>query len=241
MFRANYGRAIRAPNYTETDSPLSQNFASFQDPCATAQLSQGTSDRQANCQADLGANLNNTAFQTKVAGTYSLEIQSGGNPNLTAETSNSLTIGAVIQPRFIPGLAITIDYYDIKVDNVISSVGAQAIVNNCYDLPAGNPFCSQFERFAGPGTGPNGEVPGEILVGSLIEGPINYAKRVRKGIDFDITYRKQLAPATYLNLRLSTRTVLPLATSRIRPIPISRTAYFRNSAIPRMSWFCTRT
>ncbi|RJX68055.1 TonB-dependent receptor [Tsuneonella suprasediminis] len=200
-FRANFGHAIRAPNYTETDSPLSQNFASFQDPCATVRLTQGTDNRQAACQAALGANLTNTSFQTKVSGTYSLEIMSGGNPNLTAETSDSLTIGAVFQPRWVPGLAITVDYYDIKVNNVISSVGAQAIVNNCYDLPAGNPFCDQFQRYTGTGTGPNGEVPGEILVGSLIEGPVNFAKRVRRGIDVDVNYRTELAPSTFLAAR----------------------------------------
>ncbi|MGN6497967.1 MAG: TonB-dependent receptor domain-containing protein, partial [Tsuneonella sp.] len=201
-FRANYGHAIRAPNYTETDSPPTQDFASFQDPCATTRLSQGTSNRQANCQAALGSLLTNTTFQDQVAGTYSLEIKSGGNPFLTAETSNSLTIGAVLQPRWIRGLDITVDYYKIKVNNVISTVGAQAIVDNCYDLPAGNPYCQLFTRFTGPGTGPGTEVPGQILEGSLINGPVNFAKRVREGIDVDVNYRTQIAAKTFVNARV---------------------------------------
>lgn len=201
-FRANYGKAVRAPNYTETDSPLSQNFASFEDPCATARIGNNP-NRQANCQADLGANLNDPAFQSKVAGVYSLETLTGSNPNLTEESSKSLTIGAVIQPRWVPGLAITVDYFDIKVDDVIVNVGAQTIVDQCYDLPTlDNQFCAQFERNPGPGLGPEGEAPGEVLTQSLIEGPLNFAKRERRGIDVDVSYRTELAANTFLNARL---------------------------------------
>ena len=46
---------------------------------------------------------------------HSLPVISGSNPNLTEETSNSWTVGAVIQPRFIPGLSLSVDYYNIKV------------------------------------------------------------------------------------------------------------------------------
>lgn len=203
-FRGNYGRAIRAPNYTETDAPLGQNFApGFEDPCATDRLGEGGANRRANCQADLGANINNGLFQNKVSGTYSLEILSGANPFLTEETSDSLTLGVVVQPRWVPGLAITVDYYDIEVNDVIASPTAQQIVNQCYDLPSlDNQFCALFQRFEGPGTGPNGEVPGEILVQSLIQGPVNFAKRQRRGIDADVSYRHQFNDNTFVNARL---------------------------------------
>ena len=46
-------------------------------------------------------------------------IVSGSNPNLTAETSDSWTVGAVIQPRFIPGFSLSVDYYDITVNDII--------------------------------------------------------------------------------------------------------------------------
>jgi len=203
-FRGNYGRAIRAPNYTETQSPLSQNFApGFADPCATDRLTQGPPSRLANCQADLGANLTNPDFQTKVSGVYSLEIQSGGNPNLTAERSNSLTLGAVLTPHWVPGLSLTVDFFDIDVKNVIASPSAQQIVDQCYDQATlDNQFCKLFSRFKGPGVGPNGEVPGEILVQSLIQGPVNFARRQRRGIDVDMSYSHQIANQTFLNARL---------------------------------------
>lgn len=201
-FRVNYGKAVRAPNYTETDSPFSENFASLEDPCADARRG-ANANREANCAADLGANLNDPGFQGKVAGVYSLETLSGANPNLTEESSKSLTIGAVFQPRWVPGLSLTVDYYDIKVSDVIVNVGAQTIVDQCYDLPdLNNQFCAQFDRNPGPGTGPNGERPGEILAGTLIEGPLNFARRVRRGIDVDVSYRGQISDNAALRTRL---------------------------------------
>jgi outer membrane receptor protein involved in Fe transport len=188
-FRANYGRAVRAPNYTETAAPLGQNFApGFQDPCRSGSLGAGSQFRAANCAADLGALLSNVDFNNLP--TYSLEILSGSNPALSSETSDSWTIGAVIEPRFAPGFSLTIDYYNIKVNNVIASPTAQQIVNSCYDLPdLNNQFCALFERFRGPGTGPGDEVPGEILTQSLEQTPLNFASRVRKGIDVQANYR----------------------------------------------------
>ena len=86
--------------------------------------------------------------------TISLPVISGSNPNLEEETADSYTVGAVIQPRYIPGLAISVDYYDITVKNVIVSLSAQQIVNNCYHSPSlSNPFCGLFSRWQGPGNG----------------------------------------------------------------------------------------
>ena len=184
-FRANYGRAIRAPNVSETGFPVVPNFApGFTDPCQTANLANNP-NRPANCAADLGP-----LFGGLPSVTRSLPILSGSNPNLLPEESDSYTVGAVIQPRWIPGLSISVDWYKINVNNVIVSLSAQTIVNSCYDAPTlDNPFCGLFQRWQGPGTGPFGEVPGEVLGNTLLSGPQNFAKRVRKGIDTEVAYR----------------------------------------------------
>ncbi|RIV83226.1 TonB-dependent receptor [Aurantiacibacter xanthus] len=201
IFRANYGKAVRAPNYTETQSPLTQNFATMEDPCAPARIN-ANPNRAANCAAALGANLDNPAYQNFVAGQYSLETLSGANPLLTEESSKSLTVGAVFQPRWVPGLAITVDYYDIDVTDVIVNVGAQTIVDQCYDLPTlDNQFCAQFKRNNTSELGPNGEQPGTIIKQSLIEGPLNFARRQRRGIDFDVQYNYEVAPNVFINSR----------------------------------------
>jgi outer membrane receptor protein involved in Fe transport len=199
-FRANYGRAIRAPNRSETGTPLVPNFApAFTDPCTTSNIGSGTQFRNANCQADLGSLLPNIAS----LGQSSLPILSGSNPALQEEKSNSLTLGVVLQPRFVPGLSLSVDYFDIKVDGVIVSSTAQQIVNNCYDSPTlANPFCDLFQRFRGTGAGPFGEVAGAIEGNTLISSPLNFAKRVRRGLDFELNYRANLFNDVRLNTQL---------------------------------------
>jgi outer membrane receptor protein involved in Fe transport len=191
-FRANYSRAVRAPNVSETGFPLVPNFFNnFSDPCNPANIGSGV--RATNCATDLGpllANLTNI--------TQSLPIVSGSNPNLDVETSDSYTVGAVIQPRWVPGMSLSVDYYDIKVNGVISTVGPQTIVNQCYDSPTlDNIYCAQFQRYRGTGPGPQGEVPGRILGNTLINAPLNFASRRRRGVDVNFGYRHDFGDVAF--------------------------------------------
>ncbi len=184
LFRANYGKSVRAPNVSETAFPLVPNFSTITDPCDIVQRN-NNSNRLANCTTDVGAaNLVNLNSRT-----YSLPIVSGSNPNLAAETSNSLTIGGVFRPSFAPGLSLTVDYYNIEVNGVITSATAQQILNSCYDQATlDNIFCKQFTRYQGTGTGPFGELSGAILGNTLIVAPLNYARRICEGIDTQVSY-----------------------------------------------------
>lgn len=193
-FRGNYGRSVRAPTLSETAFPIVPNFSpGFQDPCSGANIGSGGANRIANCQADLGALLPNLAS----LGAPSLPVLSGSNPDLKEETSDSYTVGVVLQPDFVPGFSFSADYYDIKVEGVIVSLGAQAIVNNCYDSPSlDNPFCGLFERYRGPaGGGPAGETPGQVQANTLLQSGLNFASRTRRGVDFEAAYRAALGPA----------------------------------------------
>jgi outer membrane receptor protein involved in Fe transport len=187
-FRANYSRAVRAPNVSETGFPLVPNFSNgFLDPCNSDRI--GTGIRAANCLADLGPAL----LATLGPLTQSLPIVSGSNPNLNEEKSDSYTYGVVIQPRWVPGLSLSVDYYDINVKGIIATIAPNTIVNQCYDSATlNNIFCGQFQRYRGAiGTvGPNGEQPGRILSNSLINAPLNFANRKRRGIDMNFSYRK---------------------------------------------------
>ena len=181
-FRGSYSRSIRSPNLGELLSAQSQNFATVNDPCSARNLATGSATRAANCTA-AGAPAGYDFVYIS-----SLEIRSGGNPNLTAEKSDSITLGGLIQPRFIPGLSISADYYNIKVQNAISSVSAQNILNLCYDSPTlNNPFCGLFKR-AGAGGGPTGEIQFQVLEGSLLQSSANFAQLKARGIDTQIDY-----------------------------------------------------
>jgi outer membrane receptor protein involved in Fe transport len=186
-FRGNYGKSVRVPNLSETGFPFVFNFApGFVDPCQPPV----TGNRLANCQADFAAL--GVPFPL-AAITRSLPIYSGSNPNLKPEVSHSLTLGAVFTPRFLPGASLSVDYYKIKVSDVIVSLSAQAIVNACYDRTPGttNVLCNLFTR-VGPGGNAVGDLPGWVSgdpSNALTSAGQNFASRQRRGIDVNASYR----------------------------------------------------
>src|SRR6185312_9151214 len=100
------------------------------------------------------------------------------------------------------GLSLSVDYYNIRVKNVITAPSAQGIVNGCYDGPALNAqFCSLFQR-AGAAGGPHGEIPFRIIEGSLQQTLLNYAALRARGIDVDLGYNH-----TFGGTRLSSHLV----------------------------------
>lgn len=194
-FRGNYSRAVRAPNLSDFSFPLSQNFALITDPCSAS----------SNPSAQIAANCTAAGVPAGFNFEYdsSIGFLSGGNPDLEEETSDSYTVGAVIQPRFVPGLSLSVDYYDITVNNVITSLSAQTVLNSCYNQASiQNQFCQQFARFTGAGRGPAGEIPGQILEGSLRVVPLNFAKLKVRGIDAELAYRRDLGSIGKFNGRL---------------------------------------
>ena len=189
-FRFNYSRAVRAPNVSETGFPLVPNFQTITDPCNPSTRNSGA-NRARNCLADLGPVL---PLLTDV--TQSLAIVSGSNPNLTEETSDSYTLGFVFQPNAIRNFSLSTDYYHIKVDGIITSLTAQNLINSCYDSATiDNVFCRQFDRNRTTTVNATDDQPGRIVSNSLILAPVNFAKRVREGIDVNASYRFDLGPA----------------------------------------------
>ena len=197
--RANYGRSVRAPNLADLFSDQSQNFApGFSDPCSARNIGTGSSTRAANCAA-----AGRPAGYDYVY-VESLQIVSGGNPELNEETSDSYTIGGVLTPRAIPGFSLSADYFDITVNDVITAPSAQQIVNACYDAAdLNNQFCGLFQRNAGPANGPSDEIPFRILEGSLQQTLLNYAKLKVRGIDIEAAYRRNIESIGNLSTRLT--------------------------------------
>lgn len=193
--RANYARAVRAPNLGDLYTPLGQIYSTVVDPCDNNNIGAGSTTRPTNCHADGVPTVYNFQYRSSIG------YLSGGNPGLKAETSNSYTIGGVFQPEFVPGFSVTVDYYHIDVKNVITSPSAQQILDACYDAAdLNNQYCALFERYTGAGAGPNGEVTGQILNNSLRLVPLNYAKLAVSGIDVDVGYDHQIGNIGHLSL-----------------------------------------
>jgi len=59
------------------------------------------------------------------------EVTVGGNPLLTPEEADIFTVGMVFSPAAIDGLSITVDYYNVDIENAINSVDSGYIATTC--------------------------------------------------------------------------------------------------------------
>lgn len=178
--RATYSNAVRAPNIGELYNPQSVNFFSISDPCSAPNIGRGADPalRQANCSA-LGIPVGWTPIDTSTR-----RGLQGGNPDLKEESSKTFTIGAVVTPSALPGFGITVDYWDIEIEDAISSVSGQQLADRCVDAAGGisNEFCASISRdIAGTTTDRYAITNLEVL-------PLNIAKLKARGVDFGIDY-----------------------------------------------------
>jgi outer membrane receptor protein involved in Fe transport len=125
-FRGTYSRAVRAPNITEAFLPATAGFNGVFDPCEAAALGENP-NRPANCAA-LGVTFDD-ATDNQFPGV------SSGNPNLKPEVAKTWTAGFIYQPQWAPGLALTVDYYDIRIKNAITYLDPQDAADKCVDGP----------------------------------------------------------------------------------------------------------
>jgi outer membrane receptor protein involved in Fe transport len=117
--RGNYSRAVRAPNIGELFSPVSRGLTNLgTDPCAGSAPASNANLR-AVCIAQ-GARAGDIGFIEQPAAGQA-NAYGGGNPNVQPEKASTWTLGAVFQPTFAPGLALTVDYYNIGVTDAVSS------------------------------------------------------------------------------------------------------------------------
>ncbi len=160
-FRGGMQHAVRAPSISELFSPQLNNFPTFtnQDPCNTTGSIAATYRNGPN-----GAKVQALcAAQSAVAGTASY-VQpagqatgiTGGNPNLKPELADSFTLGFVankFEADWLQRSFVTLDYWSIELEDVISSVAANTIVQRCFNRDNANPtydinneWCKLFKR-----------------------------------------------------------------------------------------------
>ncbi|MFT4077448.1 MAG: TonB-dependent receptor [Asticcacaulis sp.] len=177
-FRTTYGKAVRAPNISEVFTASSISGAWLSDPCNYYNLPyrvDKTEYTAANCAAVMPANKNDYWLW--------LDVIKKGNPDLKVEAAKTLTLGVVLEPRFMPNFSATIDYYNIDMSNVISSLAPQTIINKCMDAPTlDNEYCDMIVR---------DPVTNNLV--SVVQQNINLAKRKTSGIDTEIDYSTNLA------------------------------------------------
>ena len=183
-FRASAQRAVRAPNVIELFTAQGFNLFDLDaDPC-----DKNVAASYAGDAACIGSN----PWQVTAAQASSLGISSpagqynftqGGNTALTPEESDTLTFGVVFTPDFLPGFNLTLDYFDIQIDNLISSIGAQNSLDACYTsgLAAA---CANIQRNS------NGQL--WIGTGNVVDLNTNIGGLSTSGLDVAVNYRMDM-------------------------------------------------
>lgn len=191
-FRAQYARAQRAPDIAELYSPPRGNFEAAPDLCNG--VTPTTAGRiAAACRQDPGiqalfaaqAAAGDDQEFTQVGG--NLYSPNGGNLNLKEETADTFTVGAVLNPSFLEGVTLAVDYYDIRIKDAIDAYSNRDIQLQCYDtdtVQTGNPFCADITR------NPNN---GQIV--ELVQRQVNLASLDVSGIDVAFNWRFSLDDA----------------------------------------------
>jgi outer membrane receptor protein involved in Fe transport len=126
-------------------------------------------------------NKNQTIFYTSI-----------GNPQIAPERADTLDLGGVFQPRWVPGLSFSVDYWDIQLKDAISSIGLGDLINGCYDgqFPE---FCQYITR----------DSSNNIINVDL--KPVNLAAARARGIDYEASYSVPMGKGTLALRGLATR------------------------------------
>jgi iron complex outermembrane recepter protein len=186
MFRGGFDHAIRAPSLQELYNPIIRSGAAISsDPCAFNSPYRAGPDA-AQVAALCVAQGVPAAFLPSFGPTL-VDVPGviRGNVTLQPEVADTYSVGFVLTPHFekpmARGLGVSVDYFHIKINGAIAGVGAQTIMQNCFNATGSNPtyspsnfYCQQITR--DPATG---------YVSSANQFSENIGAFVTEGVDLD--------------------------------------------------------
>ncbi|MFC0445625.1 TonB-dependent receptor [Pseudidiomarina halophila] len=176
--RATQSTAFRIPNIPELFGGVAEGNLTTTDPCDGWDQPGADPTVAANCQAD-GVPAGYTQFGATVLTTV------GGNPNLKPEDAETFTAGVVWDVNFVENLQLTVDYYNIDIENAIQTIPGSTKLSVCYNSDnLSHPFCSS-EHFT------RDSLTGDINY--LSAQPTNAATENVSGIDAALFYKTELA------------------------------------------------
>jgi len=173
LIRGTVAEGFRAPSIAELFATGSRSDISLTDPCSTTNVT-----TQATC-ISIWNNIVYPDFNTINASQTG--VNTGGNANLKAETSDSTTFGLVYdaswaaESDWADALSFSINFYDHEIENAIQAIDPQLQLNNCVlggDLTA----CNGIGR-VGTGT-----------INSFDNALVNLGTIETSGYDFTISY-----------------------------------------------------
>jgi iron complex outermembrane recepter protein len=202
--RASYNRAVRVPNLQELFAQKFIGLDGSTDPCTTTGFGSPPTAKAAQCTTrppPVGVTKAQYGEPGNPAGQYNGQI--GGNPTLQPEIADTYTFGIVLTPTALPSFSMTLDYFDIKINHVITSYGANFIINQC--VLANNPvFCSSVQQ--GQNVGVHRDVLGStwFSINGYVEDPLlNLGYYLDKGVDVGAHYRQDMGKLGHMDFALA--------------------------------------
>jgi Outer membrane cobalamin receptor protein len=183
LLRGTMAEVYRAPNINElygapgNDAPL-VNF----DPC------DGYTGNPVN-PACVGVPTDGSFKNQAVASGTQINAITAGSIysgfGVKPEQGKSFDLGAVYSPSWAPGLSTTVDFWHVYLNDIITTVGAQSVINLC---SAGQTdYCQFIHRFA---SGPN---QGQFA-SNFLEPTGNLGSTSTGGVDYSLIYKLPQTP-----------------------------------------------
>ena len=184
--RGTYGTSFRAPALFELYLANQTGFLGQGsiDPCVNYQDASNP-QIQTNC-ASQGIPTEYTGVSPNGGGSSALIVTGGGKGILKAETSKAATFGVIFTPtmfRNIVDLNVSLDYFEIEVNDEVRQFGSSNILTQCYqssNFPS-NPFCTLFTRDLNPTS------PRYLNVLTVNDSYVNVASQKNRGIDLNVS------------------------------------------------------
>ena len=177
--RSAYNVAIRAPSLNELYAPQTRGFTAGVDPCTAAANPTPAQQQLCIAQGVPAADLPNFT-----QGSVGFERTTGGNPDLAEEQSKTFTVGAVFSIPAVEGLNFAVDYFEVEVEDAITSITANQMLADCFTrLDPNSASCQSIVRL------PNGQIDD---VRSILQ---NIGLLKASGLDVQADYRFALPDA----------------------------------------------
>ena len=120
-----------------------------------------------------GGNINDPRFNGQV---FATTITRGGNPDLIPEQANTVVFGFIYEPAWFNGFRMSLDWFDIQINDAIGVLGQQRIVNEC-EINKVQELCAQIQRD-----------PTTQVVGRIFDVPLNVSQAKVNGVDLEFAY-----------------------------------------------------
>jgi iron complex outermembrane receptor protein len=196
--RGSFNRAVRAPNVLELFQPQAVALDGTSDPCAGAT----PTPTAAQCAFSGVTPAEYGHISANPASQYNGLL--GGNTHLLPEVADTYSLGLVFQPRMVPNLTLSIDYFDIKIKETIGPIGEDTILGNC--ISTGSPvYCGAVQRSSSGSLWKSNS-------GFVSDLNVNFGALSTKGIDIKGSYRLDMKGAGSLAFTLDGTKVNSLIT-----------------------------